>query len=145
MVSFAKVFLKAGEEKTVRLQIKKESLLCFDPKQRKFVLPVGEYWLFAGTSSADIFAEASMVVTGVNPYALSGESTIGEILRNPSAVQLVNKFTGGMFERLNEEQLNFMVNRKLSENLAIGMVSAIPDAVKLNAILQDLCYRLGEI
>lgn len=85
------------------------------------------------------------MVTGVNPYALSGESTIGDILQNPAAVQLVNQFTGGMFAMVKEEDLNFMINRKLSEILAIGMVSVIPDAVKLNAILQDLYDRLGEI
>jgi beta-glucosidase len=145
LVSFTKVFLKAGEEKTIRLQVKKESLLCFDAKQKKFVLPVGEYRLFAGTSSADIFAEARMMVSGVNPYALSGESTIGEILQNPAAVQLVNQCTGGMFEMIKEEEINFMINRKLSEILAIGMVSAIPDAVKLNSILQGLYDRLGKI
>jgi len=44
-----------------------------------------------------------------------------------------------------EEDLNFMLNRKLSDILAIGMVSVIPDAVKLNSILQDLYDRLGEL
>jgi len=145
LVSFTKVFLKAGEEKTTRLQIKKESLLCFDAKQRRFVLPVGEYQLFVGTSSTDIFAEAKLMVTGINPYALSGESTIGEILQNPAAIQLVNQFTGGMFDVVKEEDLNFMINRKLSDILAIGMVSVIPDAVKLNSILQDFYNRLGKI
>ena len=145
LVSFAKVFLKAGEEKTILLQIEKESLLCFDPKQRKFVLPVGEYRLFAGTSSTDIFAQAKMMVTGVNPYALSGDSTIGEILQNPAAVRLVNQFTGGMFEKVKEEEINFMVNRKLSEILSVGMVSVIPDAVKLNLILQELYENLGNV
>ena len=145
LVSFTKVFLKAGEEKTIVLKVAKESLLCFDARQRRFVLPVGEYRLFVGTSSADIIAEARLMVTGVNPYALSGESTIGDILQNPAAVQLVNQFTGGMFAMVKEEDLNFMINRKLSEILAIGMVSVIPDAVKLNAILQDLYDRLGEI
>lgn len=145
LVSFAKVFLKAGEEKTIRLQVTKESLLCFDARQRKFVLPVGEYRLFAGTSSAHIFGVARMVVSGANPYALSGESLIGDILKNPAAVQLVNQFTGGMFDRIKAEELNFMVNRKLSDILAIGMVSVIPDAVKLDSILQGLYARLGEI
>lgn len=145
LVSFAKVFLKAGEEKTILLQIEKESLLCFDAKQNRFVLPVGEYRLFAGTSSAHIFAEASMLVTGVNPYALSGDSTIGEILQNPAAVQLVNQFTGGMFEKVKEEEINFMINRKLSDILSIGMVSVIPDAVKLNLILQELYENLGKV
>lgn len=145
LVSFTKVFLKAGEEKTVVLTIEKESLRCFDARHRRFVLPVGEYRLFVGTSSANIFAEASMLVTGVNPYALSGESTIGDILQNPAAVQLVNLFTGGMFEKVKDEEINFMINRKLSDILAIGMVSVIPDAVKLNSILQDLYDKLGKI
>ena len=145
LVSFAKVFLKTGEEKTIRLRIEKASLSCFDPKQRRFVIPVGEYRLLAGTSSAAVFSEARLLVIGVNPYALSGDSTIGEVLQNPAAVQLVNQYTGGLFDKTQEEDLNFMINRKLSDILAIRMVSAIPDAVKLDAILQELYDSLGTV
>ena len=38
-----------------------------------------------------------------------------------------------------------IVNHKLSEILALGMVAVIPDAVKLNTILQDLYDKLGRI
>ena len=66
------------------------------------------------------------------------ESTIGEILENPAAKELVNQFTNGMFTSLPKETLDFMVYRKLNDILSMGMIQVIPDTVKLHAILQGL-------
>ena len=98
-----------------------------------------------GTSSRDIFARAELVVKGPNPYAYSGDSTIGELYRDKRAWKLIDEFTGGMFSQIGEEQINFMVSYKLNDILARGMVNAVPDAVKLNAMLQGLYERLGQL
>lgn len=82
---------------------------------------------------------------GKNPYPLSGESTIGEILENPAAKELVNQFTNGMFTSLPKETLDFMVYRKLNDILSMGMIQVIPDTVKLHAILQGLYAQLAEL
>lgn len=145
LVGFTKVCLLPGEEKEISVIISKDSLKCYDPKQHAWVLPIGKYHLYIGNSSADIFAEAAMTVKGKNPYPLSGESTIEEVLQNPSAVALINEFTGGMFDTINQEQLNFMLYYRLSDILKMGMISAIPDAVKVDEILDGFFEKLGEL
>lgn len=145
LVGFAKVSLLPGEEREIPVTILKDSLKCYDPKQHAWVLPVGAYRLYIGNSSADIFAEASMTVKGKNPYALNGESTIEEVLQNPAAAALVNEFTGGMFDMVDQEQLHFMLYRKLSDILKMGMISAIPDTVKIDEILEGFFQKLAEL
>ena len=98
--------------------------------------------LFHGSS---LQLAAALTIEGKNPYPLSGESTIGEILENPAAKELVNQFTNGMFTSLPKETLDFMVYRKLNDILSMGMIQVIPDTVKLHAILQGLYAQLAEL
>lgn len=145
LMSFSKVYLKPGEEKTILLKLEKEILRCFDAKKQKWVIPIRDYNLFIGTSSVDICATATMKVTGINEYVLGAESTIGEIIKSPEAVEIVNQYTGGFFDIVSDEEINFMINRKLSDILSIAMVEMIPDTVKLNEMLQELYEKLGNI
>lgn len=50
-----------------------------------------------------------------------------------------------MFDMIPKETLDFMVYRKLNDILSVGMIQAIPDTVKLSAILQGLYDRLAEL
>ena len=50
-----------------------------------------------------------------------------------------------MFDTINQEQLNFMLYYKLSDILKMGMISAIPDAVKVDEILDVFFEKLGEL
>ena len=145
LLGFGKVTLEPGEERVLEVVLRREALRCFDPKKRKWVLPTGKWVLSLGTSSRDIFARAELVVKGPNPYAYGGDSTIGELYRDKRAWKLIDEFTGGMFSQIGEEQINFMVSYKLNDILARGMVNAVPDAVKLNAMLQGLYERLGQL
>ena len=143
LAGFAKVWLEPGEEQTVEVVISREALYCFDPQQHRLVLPVGGYTLWAGTSCADLFASAPLQVLGPNPYPLTGQSTIGELRRVPAAWQAVVDFTNGAFGQLSEETLAFMDQRTLDEVLRIGMIQVIPDAVKLDDLLQQLYDTLA--
>lgn len=145
LMSFCKVYLKPGEEKTIALKLEKESLRCFDSKMQKWVIPVGDYNLFIGTSAADICAMATMKVAGINEYALGPESTIGDIIKSPEAISLINQYTGGFFDMVSDEDIKFMINQKLSDILSVAMIQMIPDTVKLNEILHELYEKLGNI
>jgi len=59
---FKKVFLKAGEEKTIDFTIDKTALSFFDDKQHTWVTESGEFNALVGASSADIKATASFSV-----------------------------------------------------------------------------------
>lgn len=143
LAGFAKVTLAPGEERVVEVPLTRDALRCYDPQQNKLVLPVGGYTLWAGTSCADLFASAPLRVLGPNPYPLTGQSAIGEIRRVPGAWQAVVDFTNGAFGQLSEETLAFMDQRTLDEILRIGMIQVIPDAVKLDALLQQLYDTLA--
>lgn len=56
---FEKVFLKAGETKTVTFNLTSSDISRFDPDAHKWVADKGTYKALIGTSSANILAEAS--------------------------------------------------------------------------------------
>lgn len=143
LFGFEKVFLKPGEEKVIYVTIEKEVLRIYDEKNQRWMIPTGEYQLYAGTSSRDIFAEPCLTVKGRNPYPVNGDTTIGEMIKNPKAVELINQFTDGMFDKAGEENLKFMVQMKLSDILRQGLISVIPDSAKVNEILNRLYEQLA--
>ena len=145
LAGYQKIYLLPGEECGGEVELRKDSFQYYDPKLRDWVLPIGEHRLYIGTSSKDIFAEAKLTVKGKNPYVLNGDSTIEELLQNAEAVKIVNEFSGGMFDVVTEEQLSFMRYRKLSDILKMGMISVIPDSMKVEAILQELYKKLEEL
>ena len=55
--AFAKVFLKAGETKTVRLTLPKKSFMYYDVKSKQFTTDSGSYNIMLGFSSRDIKKE----------------------------------------------------------------------------------------
>lgn len=142
LLGFGKVYLKPGEEKEIVISIEKDVLRTFDAKKREWVIPTGEYRLYAGTSSRDIFAEAALDIKGKNPYALGADSTIGEIIQCPGAIEIINQFTGGMFDQIGEENLKFMVTMKLSDILSSAMIAVIPDSAKVKEVLNALYDKL---
>ena len=145
LVGYAKVRLAPGEETVVNVSVSKKALRCYDALLDKWVQPIGAHKLYLALSAENILAQAPLMIEGKNPYPLNGESTIGEILENPRAKEIVNQFTNGMFDMMPKETLDFMVYRKLNDILSVGMIQVIPDTVKLSAILQGLYDRLAEL
>ena len=145
LVGYAKVSLNPAEKTIVRVPVSKKALRCYDARMDKWVQPIGAHTLYLALSAEDILAQAPLMIEGKNPYPLNGESTIGEILENPRAKEIVNQFTNGMFDMMPKETLDFMVYRKLNDILSVSMIQVIPDTVKLSAILQGLYDRLAEL
>ena len=59
---FQKVFLKAGEEKTVELKVKVKDLAFYDEKTSSWKVEPGEFVLHLGTSVKDIVSSVSVQV-----------------------------------------------------------------------------------
>jgi len=59
---FAKVSLKPGEKKTVKIQIGKEELSFFDPAKHKWIAEPGEFEALIGSSSKDIKLKKSFTL-----------------------------------------------------------------------------------
>ena len=56
LAAFRKVRLAPGAAKTVRFDIRSTDLETYDPDQRAWITPPGDYLAFVGTSAADIHA-----------------------------------------------------------------------------------------
>lgn len=145
LFGFKKITLQPGEEKVVQVVIEKDVLRIYDVKKEEWIIPIGDYKLYFGTSSRDIFGEADLLVEGKNPYVLNGDSTIEEIIKNPKAIEIINSFTDGMFDKINEETLKFMIHLKLSDILSQGLITTIPDSTKVKEILTNLYEKLENL
>ena len=69
-------------------------------------------------------------------------SRVSEVIKNKDAVQIVNKYTDGLLEKMEEGDLAMMLNDKLADFLGMVMISMVPDAVELNEILTSLSDEL---
>lgn len=68
---FQKVFLKAGESRTVTIPLDDKAFRYFNVRTNKFEVEDGEYQVMIGASAADIKLSGSVSVTGTNapnPY-----------------------------------------------------------------------------
>ena len=87
--AFAKVYLKAGEEKVVSLSLALSELSFWNVKENAWTIENGEYTVEVGTSSEDIRLTAPLTVTegmtATSPYPesinakMSGAARIGNI------------------------------------------------------------------
>jgi beta-glucosidase len=60
--AFKKVFLKAGEKKTISLKVKVQDMAFYNEKIRNWVVEPGEFVLYVGTSVKDIQSKLPIVV-----------------------------------------------------------------------------------
>jgi beta-glucosidase len=87
---FASVELDAGESRDVLIRIERSELEYWDVRVDRFVVEPGRYEVSVGASSRDLRATASIDVAGeVLRIPLTLESTMGEVMANPVAAQLV--------------------------------------------------------
>ena len=67
--SFEKVFLKAGEQKRLCLQIPVEELAYYNMSLHDWVVEKGVYEVYVGASSRDIRLQGSFLYDGPMPYS----------------------------------------------------------------------------
>lgn len=92
--AFRKVFLKAGEEKTVTLTVTKAALAAYSTALSRWVTEPGAYTILVGTSSAEIAQAGTVTVTCEDPFLLTEESRVADIAANKRAVGLIDSLTG---------------------------------------------------
>ena len=143
LMAYVKVTLAPREEKTAILTINREDLEVFDP-ERGSIIPVGNCRLFLGTDSERIFAEAELEIKGKNPYCLGEHSTLGEILDNPDAADVIEKYVPGAMN-IPEEYKKLLGNEPIGPLLSRQLIGSIPDANELQAFLNRLFAELAEI
>jgi beta-glucosidase len=90
---FSKMFLRAGESKSVNFTLDARSFAVYDVGESEWVIPGGEYQILVGASSRDVRLQASVQVHGTQ--AIQHASGVPEWYSNP-----IGKVTQDDFEAL---------------------------------------------
>lgn len=93
--AFRKVFLRAGEEKTVRFEIETRDLESYDNEWKQWVAEAGTYCVMVGNSSDAITAKASFVAIGKTVYNYSAQTMLSVLHEDERALELLRT---GMIE-----------------------------------------------
>lgn len=92
--AFRKVYLEAGEEKTVTLRLEKDDFASYDTRLEAFAVEPGRFTLMIGTGSDQIAWELPVMVMCENPYALGPKSDIVRVVSHPQATEILRNLTG---------------------------------------------------
>lgn len=92
--AFRKVYLEAGEEKTVTLRLEKDDFASYDTRLEAFAVEPGQFTLMIGTASDQIVWSLPIHVACENPYALGPKSDIVRVVSHPQATEILRKLTG---------------------------------------------------
>lgn len=92
---FEKVALKAGEEKEVSFKLDKRSFAYYNTDIADWHVETGEFTILIGKSSRDIVLKETLIVESTTEikkvYDLN--STIGDLMKNPKGMQIIQQFT----------------------------------------------------
>lgn len=88
---FQKVSLQPGEEKTVEFSLGKRGFAYYEPKIKDWLVETGEFEILVGRSSREILLTGKVKVqsTTAEKKVYTRNTTIGEILEQPAAVQMM--------------------------------------------------------
>lgn len=97
---FGSVEIEPGETRTVRIPIPREELAYWDVRMHRRVVEPGTYTFHAAASSRDVRLSCDIDVAGdtVRP-PFTEESTIGELLANPIAAEIIAPMIRGEQEK----------------------------------------------
>lgn len=90
---FEKVYLEAGEEKSLQFKLSKRSFAYYNTLLKDWHVETGEFLILAGSSSRDIRACVKVKVnsTVMLPQKYTAHSTLGDIAQNPIGAHIVKK------------------------------------------------------
>ena len=90
LAGFASVELEAGQRRAVQIHIDRRDIEYWDVRLDRFVLERGRYLVTLGSSSRDLRAGIEVELVGDEvSFPLTLESTMGEVLANPTAAALI--------------------------------------------------------
>ncbi|MEE2061461.1 glycoside hydrolase family 3 C-terminal domain-containing protein [Rhodococcus artemisiae] len=121
---FAKVRLDAGESRQVEVPVRRADLAYWDTRVDGWVVEGGTYRVQIGASSRDIRATCTVDIDGDEvSIPLTLESSIGEILANPAAAEVLSKIfatADGAAPALDPAVLEMAASMPLERVLSFG-------------------------
>lgn len=103
--AFAKVWLEAGEEKTVSMTLKKDAFSFFSPQQSKWIAESGIFRLMLGTSAADIVLTEYVELTdGMKGFIYTEMTPLVWFMKSSKFMELVRtEFPQECYDMLRQE------------------------------------------
>lgn len=105
--AFQKVYLKAGEAKTVTLTFEEADFAYYNVKARAWVVENGDYAVMVGASSRDIRLTASVSIVGHSEAAV------------PYAAETVNAYNGIAEGKVTDAVFEAVLGRKIPDEPAV--------------------------
>ncbi|MBR0086155.1 MAG: glycoside hydrolase family 3 C-terminal domain-containing protein [Lachnospiraceae bacterium] len=140
--TFRKVFLKAGEEKTIELAVTKEDLASYNTQLQEWASEPGEYDLLIGTSALDIAFVKRVNVRCKDPFVFRASTAIGEVAANERAVKLINSIINNDIIALGGTMIVFMPSMPFAD--AWNMLAA-PALVQSGLSQEEADEKFQEI
>ena len=128
---FAKVFLKAGEEKEVFIPFDDKSFRVFDSVANRFLEESGRYRILIGASAADIRLNGELV-------------RAGEKLGRPDEKKRLPHYFSGAAQQIGRAEFERLLGRKLERHPIAGELlrgDALHELRRSRGLLARLLYR----
>lgn len=128
---FAKVFLKAGEEREVFIPFDDKSFRVFDSVANRFLEESGRYRILIGASAADIRLNGELV-------------RAGEKLGRPDEKKRLPHYFSGAAQQIGRAEFERLLGRKLERHLIAGELlrgDALHELRRSRGLLARLLYR----
>lgn len=129
---FAKVFLKAGESKEVKIPLDDKAFRYFDVNTGKFQVETGVYRILVGTSCADIRLSASLEIQG----------TAAPLSENRDKLPSYNS---GEIRRVSDEEFSLLLGHEIPNGNCGGVLDrndAICQMYYAKSFIARLVYRI---
>ena len=128
---FAKVFLKAGEEREVFIPFDDKSFRVFDSVENRFLEESGRYRILIGASAADIRLNGELV-------------RAGEKLGRPDEKKRLPHYFSGAAQQIGRAEFERLLGRKLERHPIAGELlrgDALHELRRSRGLLARLLYR----
>lgn len=146
---FQKVALAPGEMQTVELILDRRALEHYDPVRQAWCVEPGVFRVLIGTSSADIHLCGEFTALGLNPYRYGPLTSIGEVMADPRARDIVVNMLRAEGGALPAELMSFILTPQfpLQTVLPRLLARALPDTPETRQaeVEQRIYEALGQI
>ena len=143
---FVKVSLLPGEEKVVTMELYPKDFASYDVQFGKWIAEPGEYELRIGNSSRNIMTKGKVQIEGANPYGCSLYTSIAQIAKNDTALQICQNILGTAFNiGTLKSNVTYFGSTPLKEYLQKRLKGIDKSSKDWEVLLEQLGTKLEEL
>lgn len=125
--NFAKVELKPGEAKTVKVTLDKRAFAVWNVALHDWYVPTGEYEILAAASSRDIRLAATVTVESTQrlPFHATENTVFEELMENEAAYKVAKPFISDYISHMGGDR-GSSAKESVSDEMMLGMMKSMP-------------------